>query len=93
MRIWSMTADQIALCGKYIHAVWLICWLCVALQVPCEVGQTSCECPVSASECEFDLTINYLQTFASYSVGDDGSIDPLDGYIYTINSSGQVCVI
>ena len=68
-------------------------WLCVALQVPCGVGQTSCECPVSASECEFDLTINYLQTFASYSVGDDGTIDPLDGYIYTINSSGQVCVI
>ena len=56
------------------------------------MGQTSCECPVSASECEFDLTVNYLQTFASYSVGDDGTIDPLDGYIYTINSSGQVCV-
>ena len=60
-------------------------------QVPCGVGQTSCECPTTASECEFDLTINYLQTFASYSVRDDGTLDPQDGYIYNINSSGQVC--
>ena len=33
-------------------------------QVPCGVGRTYCECPSSASVCEFNLTVNYLQMFA-----------------------------
>ena len=61
-------------------------------QVSCGVGQTGCECPTTASECEFDLTINYLQTFASYSVNDEGTVDPQDGYVYNINSNGQVYI-
>lgn len=66
-----------------------ILWL-QAYQVPCPVGQLSCECPSTATACEFNLTVNYLQTFASYSLRDDGNIDPLDGYVHYINASGQV---
>ena len=43
--------------------------------------------------CEFNLTVNYLQTFASYSLRDDGSIDPLDGYVYNIDTNGQVIIM
>ena len=38
----------------------------------------------------FNLTVNYLQTFSSYSVGEDGTIDRLKGFVYIINNTGQV---
>lgn len=59
-------------------------------QVPCPVGQSTCECPFSAEVCEFNLTVNNLQTFSSYSVRDDGTVDRIQGYVYIINESGQV---
>ena len=57
--------------------------------VPCDYPSTSCRCDSSATACEFDLNIDYLQTFTRYPIS-GMDIQYLSGFIHYINESGDV---
>ena len=59
-------------------------------QVQCDYGDTSCRCNESATACEFNLRVSYLQTFTRYPVRNQTDISDLDGVVHRINASGDV---